>query len=1037
MDSTSSPPEGVQEGDGEPVTAENSNVTNGAVTKDGTDDTPTSSITNTMFIELHYATRVPTQWCHPDSGESPDYPENVFGWELDIMYPPKNDTNKETEEETEQDKQPPQNIIHTFTGGRLHDITPSLIDIICNDVPPNMKATSERADTATDVPGPSVVSNKSKPTSNGLDPTSPSTSQEESVNAGTQSVVDPPESQGGTSHSVPPEQGTEVSEAPSAGVVKTQNEECELGVVWSLGADAQPDDAPQSNDVNTNNNNNNNNNNSNGTNPPHTAKIPLSEQDLDNIQRAVDGAPLHFQLRRVLRASKASPDWEDVNEPRYRVFGTIPMTGFSEPGVDSITQNDIIVRMPVDDPSKEDKKGKKAPKKPVKGSAPAPAFLTTEEEFEQHPYEKCGTRIRIKIGFEKAIVCLPSERPRPGLVPADVIPKRVRQIKKQPDASLLLGDEVKDIVSSVVSDYRKFSPCDKSVDEATNRANFLRYLNTSGRSFAHRQKIKHCIIKIVKEKFSKRQGATAAEMEPFYNELYIYLLDQIHYSLNSMFSRDELQVPAYRSDEGHVDKWLRLATEAEIVQEYEIAERYHQERLVHGDPSSGNVDELPTVWVDFAKYYLRMRDAVKAEQALKEAIAIDFTHIPSLVAYGLLLLCRKREKEAEVFLQAAVDVDLKSPVPWACLSLYYERLLLSPAESEELHPTFARWAKYTQQQALRALDGETVTRTEDEPTPAGGVVTGAVEMYKLIVDLTLSLSLEVLTGHALNAIRNIQGGTLTAEYLLKEAKMYIQLKQFDKMRACATELLQDKSITAAQKTEGHLLLGEAYSDMGSTEVVIGEKKSPAAVLAEEHFDQALRIDESLVEGSHLFKLGNIYYSLGRYENAKDSFISASKKWPTSITWMGVGIASYRSGNYDHAEQALNESNVLNNLNGKTWAFISLVCLKQSPGREEEADQAFHQALKLGLKDASILSEIGVEQFNLGRLKLSEAALTQSLSQSDLPLTHLLLARTLTSLRRFEEARHHYTIVKQTSNRESELVKATQELEQLAGLEDCA
>ena len=265
--------------------------------------------------------------------------------------------------------------------------------------------------------------------------------------------------------------------------------------------------------------------------------------------------------------------------------------------------------------------------------------------------------------------------------------------------------------------------------------------------------------------------------------------------------------------------------------------------------------------------------------------------------------------------------------------------------------------------------------------------------------------------------------------------MYFQLKQLDKMRKCIVELLQDKGITSAQKAEGHLLLGEAYSDMGNADVVIGEKTSPAAVLAEENFDQALRIDESLVEGSCLFKLGNIYYSLGRYDNAKDSFISAAKKWPTSIAWMGVGIASYRSANYDHAEQALNESNVLNNLNPKTWAFISLVCLKQSPGREEEADQAFHQALKLGLTDAAIFSEIGVEQFSLGRLKLSEAALTQSLSQEDLPMTHLLLARTFTSLRRFEEAKHHYKIVKEVSSRESEIVKATQELEHLAGLEE--
>ena len=545
MDSNSSPPEGAPEGDGEPLTAENSYHGNSA---NGVPNTNPTSSANMMFIELHYMTKVPPQWCHPDSGGSPEYSENVYGWELDIMYPTmKNDSNKETEEDGEQEKQPHQ-LIHTFTGGRLHDITTSIMDTITNDVPPNMKVASERAETVTDVPGPSVVSSKHSKLSSHKESTlhtnsPPSTSKTDSVanTSVVQKSATDPNSEvqaGGTSSSgVPPASEPAAIEVPAGvssevvtGVVKTQKEETDLGVVWSLKTEP-PSDDPSSNTENS---------------PPHIAKISLTEEDIDIIQHAVDGNPFQFQLRRVLRTSKASPDWEDVNESRYRVVGTIPMTGFAEPGVDSVIQDDIIVRPPADDPSREDKKGKKAaPKKPVKGSAPAPAFLTTEEDFDsQHPYDKCGTRIRIKIGFEKAIVCLPSERPKPGLVPADVIPKRVRQLKKQPDASTLLTNEVKEIVSAVVSDYRKFTPPpDKAVDEATNRASFLRYLNTSGRSFAHRQKLKHCIIKIVKEKFSKRQGTSAAEMEPFYNELYVYLLDQIHYSLNSMLNREELQEP--------------------------------------------------------------------------------------------------------------------------------------------------------------------------------------------------------------------------------------------------------------------------------------------------------------------------------------------------------------------------------------------------------------------------------------------------------------------------------------------------------------
>lgn len=39
----------------------------------------------------------------------------------------------------------------------------------------------------------------------------------------------------------------------------------------------------------------------------------------------------------------------------------------------------------------------------------------------------------------------------------------------------------------------------------------------------------------------------------------------------------------------------------------------------------------------------------------------------------------------------------------------------------------------------------------------------------------------------------------------------------------------------------------------------------------------------------------------------------SQFWPCGLTWLGVGTAYYRAGDYLHAEQALNEANILNNL----------------------------------------------------------------------------------------------------------------------------
>eukprot|EP01064_Diplonema_japonicum_P008115 TRINITY_DN15642_c0_g1_i1.p1 TRINITY_DN15642_c0_g1~~TRINITY_DN15642_c0_g1_i1.p1 ORF type:complete len:997 (+),score=289.63 TRINITY_DN15642_c0_g1_i1:52-2991(+) len=954
---------------------------------------------NKMHVEVVKVKNIPSQWLHPDSGEPPHYADSIFEFEFQLEL---------------EGKEGSTILQCTLPKGRVCTMT--------EDIEKQLESNTGQEPEAepSEIPGPSQVTTRVSKGSI-VKPSAASESfRQQQTTVGTQSDK-------ATEQSTVQERDN--SATPSKSSVPTT----------TVGNKSQPDEPPATcvawcslpNEAM-----------SSDEAPPtpsnlHITTVNLTSEQQASLQSAVEGSgSFQYTFRRLIKPSKATPEWEDVNEARYKATSHVNLACFGEPGTTTITFTDTpLVPIPVEEDKTDDKKGKKAaPKKPAKGTQ-IPAFLLTEDEWDIHPYEANGAAITFKITFDTALVCLPGERPRPDILPSDIIPQRVKPTKHVPNAPKLYSAEVKEIIYAIVADYRKYSdsvPKVQTVEEG--RKAFLHYLGSSGRSFAYKQKLKHCVVRIVKEKFAKKPGVTKLEMEKFYNELYVYLLDQMHFSMNATLARTELDAPPYAPEEG-TDKWLRLALEAEVVQEYEMAERYHQERLVHG-PVADETEEVPLAWIDYAKFCLRVRDTVKAEQAFKEAISIDISHVPSLLGYGLLLLSTDRPKEAEVFFQAAVDSALTSPLPWACLCLYFEKMALSTGETPEIANNHKKWAKYSRVQAVRALAGAAVTRAEEEPDVEAEAPPLTESLDMMLARYTLELHFEKLTAHCLESEKQARGGTTELQHL--DAMIQHQTKGYEEARRILREILEKDPNNHKALT----LLGDVYADMGGVEVAeVGrdgvERVCLAAVLGEEAYDKALRLDESKMEGTVLIRLGNIYCSLGRYQEACDAFMLGAKTWPCGTTWMGVGVAYYRLGNFADAEQAFNESNLLNNLNPKTWAYIALTCLKQCPGREEEADQAFHQGLQLGLADHAILMEIGVEHLRLSRLKLAQAALLKAKAARATPTVHLLLGLTYVQLRKPDEAKEEFIIARDTATEEGERAKAIEELGVLATLDATA
>jgi Ni2+-binding GTPase involved in maturation of urease and hydrogenase len=107
------------------------------------------------------------------------------------------------------------------------------------------------------------------------------------------------------------------------------------------------------------------------------------------------------------------------------------------------------------------------------------------------------------------------------------------------------------------------------------------------------------------------------------SEVYVYLVDQMHISINEMFKGPEKLIKSpmaeKRSDLVSLKKYADLAEQDRHV---EIGTFYHSERV------STYEDNLQ-VWFDYACFCKRVNQFNKADECFKETLSRDSKHIPT------------------------------------------------------------------------------------------------------------------------------------------------------------------------------------------------------------------------------------------------------------------------------------------------------------------------------------------------------------------------------------------------------------------------
>ncbi|KAJ3155384.1 Cilia- and flagella-associated protein 70 [Geranomyces michiganensis] len=543
-------------------------------------------------------------------------------------------------------------------------------------------------------------------------------------------------------------------------------------------------------------------------------------------------------------------------------------------------------------------------------------------------YRAAGTTVGLELLLEKPLLDKKKLQPITKSV-SDFIPKRVIAphllfSKRSQRADEEYESQLQKVVRKLVWEFdSQFKAADNAgdaglgADEAQRRRAFFFHLNKSGAYFEFKEQIKGAVVEVVRERFKRKSPfASQPEMHLFMSELYVHLTDKMHEVLTRTF-RDrkrtsEPAASASAADDFHILKaW---AADAEIDRWVAGAERWHSERVVRFEDSM-------QAWFDYGCFCLRNGMPDKGEECFKEILGRNPKHIPGLLAYGSYCSINERFEQARVLLVTAVELQPKYVMGLTILGLFYD--VLGEEEESEI--------KLVEAQKVHKLSA------------AGSAESGAQSIFLSAAEFLIHCHAGQLAERALSQEILQSNATVLPKLLL--SKLELQRSNFrlaEEHLQAALEVQQDHPDVWAAL--GHLQFLQKQWDAAkaSYETVLTLSQEPNNV--------------ALV----YTRLGSLYLrqkvaDLASARMAKSMYLRACAAGPSAASWLGVGKACMAAEEWEEAEDALAEANVLNNRHADVWAYLALLNLQLK--REFEGNQCIAQALRLGIRDAAVLRAV--------------------------------------------------------------------------------
>ncbi|RHY29131.1 hypothetical protein DYB32_006372 [Aphanomyces invadans] len=532
----------------------------------------------------------------------------------------------------------------------------------------------------------------------------------------------------------------------------------------------------------------------------------------------------------------------------------------------------------------------------------------------------------------------------------------------QRDAQVSMHKELRKVVSMLMKEYDKLflqsTDDDRDDDDEEDecplskedrRQKLIFHLNAEGLYFDFKEKLKKALVAVIREKFptlgnapspappgTTVLGALAPPQRQhktdFYAQLYTYLMEEVHVVLNGVFHGAEVHEAHDESPDAIRTKLATMklqAWEREVNGQLKKATTSYTDRVDLASKYERDLPDLQApVWFEFALFYLRTQDLTKgkagliagavaltrrngvAGECLRQCLAIDATHVGAVQAYGALL-CQNREFDAaEIVLKNAL---LISPAPNAThqarthglLGLFYSISKADATGNLRLH------------ELMQATAITKCTATFSSPTAE------CIAIAAYCKDLGLfSLAHDALA---------LGDAVMKPKTVLSTAALATQ-----KLVRGAIELHVGNFVQGRQWCQDGLDVDPDFADGWYVHGLLASRQNDLAV-ALSSYGQALgRIDKlhDMYRLPLFLQLGALYMHHQQwYVDGVDfpCVMATAPGVPRKLSSYAratkpqsrLRVVSVRQDDWEGAEMALAEANILDRTNADVWGYLTL------------------------------------------------------------------------------------------------------------------
>lgn len=269
---------------------------------------------------------------------------------------------------------------------------------------------------------------------------------------------------------------------------------------------------------------------------------------------------------------------------------------------------------------------------PPEKPAPEPGVKTKfkptseSEKAESAQYAAARTYVVLSLALRAPLVAKRSKAEIAASVAA-LIPPRPLLPRVGESADQALADfhtKVAAVARTLLSQHRQMAGGDSGGDlggAEETRQNLLYELNTSGQYAGFKEQLKRCVVSLVREKFQRTAALSDIEdRQTFLNELYVYVVNEMHVSLNAHFAFDY----AYKPEPLRMDtaRLLQLAAEAEAASNLDAASHLHKEAVAQSPTDI-------TAWHQAGLFYARVGDLSQVRKGFSLVITAVLCHARS------------------------------------------------------------------------------------------------------------------------------------------------------------------------------------------------------------------------------------------------------------------------------------------------------------------------------------------------------------------------------------------------------------------------